>query len=390
MTNPALDLATERAGRLAAEEASRLKDQFIAALSHELRAPIATMLLWEKVLRDTTVSGALHDQAIEAIHHSAMAQSRLVGDLLDVSRAISGKLYLDLRPVDLERVLSEALAAIVPAAVSKNIVIARRGPSVSVAVEADDVRLRQVLDNLLSNAVKFSEPGGTVVVAVTSDERSIAIEISDDGRGIAAEFLPRLFEPFSQIDDLRVRGSGGLGLGLSITRQLIALHGGTIVATSPGLARGSSFVVQLPIGEPQGEGESPAAAVAPSQRLDQVHVLIVDDDPRIRDALALLLGRAGAVVETAASAAEAREQVTRHVPQAIVCDIAMAEEDGYTFIRRLRETGCFVPAIAVTAHARDVDAKHAVAAGFDAHFAKPLDVERLITHLGSLVGRALA
>ncbi len=388
VTKPALELATERAGRIAAEEANRLKDQFIAALSHELRAPVAAMLLWEKVLRDSTVTDALREQAIEAIHHSAIAQSRLVGDLLDVSRAISGKLYIDLRPVDLECVLGEALGAIAPAALAKNIAIARRGPRAAADILADDVRLRQVFDNLLSNAVKFSEPGGAVAVVVTSGERSIAIEITDDGRGIAPEFLPLLFEPFSQIDDLRVRGSGGLGLGLSITRQLIALHGGTIEATSPGLGCGSSFVVRFPIaGERR---ESPTTGARPPARLDQVHVLIVDDDPRVRDALALLLVRAGAVVETAASAAQARDQVSRHMPQVIVCDIAMPVEDGYSFIRRLRETGCFVPAVAVTAHARDVDVKHAVAAGFDAHFAKPIDVERLVTQLGTLVETAVS
>jgi len=377
------ELALERAARAAAEDASRLKDQFIAALSHELRAPIAAMLLWEKVLRDDTANRALHAQALDAIHSSAVAQSRLVGDLLDVSRAISGKLYVDLRPIDIERVVDEALAAIAPAARLKRIELSRRGAPVAIDVRADDARLHQVLDNLLSNAVKFTEAGGRVAVAVTSDERSIAIEILDSGCGIAPEFLPRLFDPFSQTDDSLSRESGGLGLGLAISKQLIALHHGTIAATSDGLGKGASFVIRLPIAEQRQKPAIEHPARVP--KLDRIRVLVVDDDHRVCDALALLLERAGAVVETAASAETAREQITRHVPEALVCDIAMPGEDGYNFIRRLRETGCWIPAIAITAHARESDAQHAVAAGFDVHLAKPIDFERLVRNIDTLV-----
>lgn len=225
-------------------QANRLKDQFLAAVSHELRAPLTTMLLWEKVLRDATADGELRRQALDAIHNSAIVQSRLVGDLLDVARAISGKLYVDLRPVDVTRVLEEALGAIAPAMAAKQIALAHELDPGRGLVQGDAVRLRQVFDNLLSNALEFTEAGGRVEVSTRRARGAIEIVISDTGRGIAKELLPRLFQPFSQTDEPRTHG--GLGLGLAISHQLVMLHHGTLRAESPGRGRGATFTVTLP------------------------------------------------------------------------------------------------------------------------------------------------
>jgi hypothetical protein len=378
-------LARERAARGAAEQASRHKDQFLASLSHELRTPLTTMLLWEQVLRDETATAALRAQALEAIHQSALAQSRMVGDLLDVSRAINGKLRVDLRPLDIKRVLREALEAIAPAALAKQITLDRRGPPVVAEVQGDDTRLRQVLDNLLANAVKFTEPGGRITVAVACQDRSIAIDITDTGRGIAPELLPRVFEPFSQLDDSLPRGDSGLGLGLAIAKQLVALHGGELTAASAGPGHGATFTVKLPLAADRERAGSPSIEHARRPMLDRLRVLVVDDDQRVRDALALLLERAGAVVETAESAAAARERVALRAPEALVCDIAMPGEDGNSFIRDLRASGRDIPAIALTAYAMESDVEKALAAGFDLHVAKPVDIEHLVAEIGELV-----
>jgi len=377
-------LARERAARADAEQANRLKDQFLAAVSHELRAPLTTMLLWEKVLQDEAADVALHAQALDAIHQSALSQSRLVGDLLDVSRAISGKLHIDLRPLDLERVLRAALEAIAPTALAKRIVLDRRGARIVAEVQADEARLRQVLDNLLANAVKFTEPGGRVTVAVERQEQTIAIAIEDSGRGIAPEFLPRVFEPFLQLDDSSTRGDGGLGLGLAIVKQLVALHHGELTASSAGTGRGATFTVKLPVADERRAG-APAGRVARGPALPHVRVLVIDDDPRVRDALALLLDRAGAVVDTAESAEVARIRIALQAPEALVCDIAMPGEDGNSFLRQLRASGRDIPAIALTAYAMESDVERALAAGFDVHVAKPVDFELLVGHIGELV-----
>jgi signal transduction histidine kinase/ActR/RegA family two-component response regulator len=379
-------LARERAARADAERASRLKDQFLAVVSHELRAPLTTMLLWEKVLRETA-DVAMRAQALDAIHESALSQSRLVDDLLDVSRGICGKLHVGLRPLDIERVLREALEAIAPAALAKQIALARRGAPIAAEVQGDAARLRQVLDNLLTNAVKFTEPGGRIAVAVGRQDRSIVIDVEDSGRGLAPESLPRLFEPFSQFDESLMCVNGGLGLGLAIAKQLVALHHGELTAASPGPGRGATFTLRLPIAE-AGYGASSAGGIARRRTLDRVRVLIIDDDRRVRDALTLLLDRIGAVVDTAESAESARAQIALRVPDALVCDIAMPDEDGNSFIRRLRASGSSeepIPAIALTAHAMEADVERAIAAGFDLHLAKPIDFERLVESIGELL-----
>jgi len=373
-------LAYERAARADAEHANAMKDQFLAAVSHELRSPITTMLLWERILRDPSSSAALHTTAIDAIHQSAETQSRLVGDLLDVSRAISGKLHIDVSAIEVDDVLAAAVAAITPIAAAKGIVIERHPGNLVGPVLGDRIRLRQILDNILTNAVKFTDAPGHVLVAANRDTEVVTIDISDSGRGISAEFLPKIFEPFSQSDDVLTRSAGGLGLGLAISRQLATLHHGTLSARSYGPNLGSTFTLTLPCTRPV-----VASAIATPSSLKRVRVLVVDDDARVRDALALLLERAGVIVDTADSAANARLRIASEAPHALVCDLAMPDEDGYSLLRDLRAGGSTIPAIALTAHATVADVNRARAAGFEVHLAKPVDVAKLVENIDQLV-----
>ncbi|HWO20764.1 MAG TPA: PAS domain-containing sensor histidine kinase [Kofleriaceae bacterium] len=242
-------LAREHTARAESEQVHHLQEQFLAAVSHELRAPLATMLRWEAVLRDETADVAVRAQALAAIHESALSQARLVDELLDASRVLGGKLDVDLRPLDLEGVLREALEAVAPAARVKQIVLDRRGARVLADVQADAARLRQVLHTLLANAVKFAEPGGNVTVTIARQERSISIEVADSGCGIAPDRLPRVFEPFSQIHHASGREGGGLGLGLAIAKQIAVLHQGDLTAASGGPGRGATFTLRLPIAD---------------------------------------------------------------------------------------------------------------------------------------------
>ena len=377
-------LGRERAAVNDAQQANLLKDQFLAAVSHELRAPLTTMLLWEKVLRDETSDARLRARALDAIHQSALMQSRLVADLLDVSRASAGKLYVDLRRIDLGDLIAQVLVAVDPVMREKDISVERRGEPLVGEVLADSARLRQVFDNLLSNAAKFTRTGGHVVVNTFHSGGSVVVQIEDDGCGIAPELLSAVFNPFSQYDDVLTRKESGLGLGLAIARQLVHLHHGTLEASSGGPGRGATFTLTLPRARSVGL-LTPTADITGAAKLDRVRVLVIDDDARVRDALALLLGRAGAVVETADSAEAARAQLARGVPEALVCDIAMPGEDGYGFIKRLRASGSETPAIAVTAHASAGDARRSVEAGFDHHIPKPIDVDLLVATINELV-----
>ena len=239
------ELEIERAARLRAEQANAMKDRFLAAVSHELRAPLTTILLWERILRDPSSSSMLRDRAMDAIHQSTQTQARLVEELLDVSRAISGKLHIDLVPVDLDRVLDDAVLALQGLAKTKHIVLEREREGRCGSVVGDASRLRQILDNLLANAINFTTGPGRVLVGATREADTAAIEIADSGCGIAASLLPRIFEPFSQIDDVMTRKAGGLGLGLAISRELATLHQGTLTARSGGEHRGSTFTLTI-------------------------------------------------------------------------------------------------------------------------------------------------
>ena len=375
-------LARERAARADVERANRLKDQFLATVSHELRTPLTTIVMWEGILRSEHHDPKLRAKALDAIRQSVDVQSRVVGDLLDVSRAIAGKLHVDLRPVDLEQVIVGALDSVAGLVKEKQIVLERRGTQPSGTVNGDAARLRQVLVNLLTNAVKFTDRGGCVTIAASRRGRSITIEVEDNGRGIAPELLPHIFEPFRQTDNSPLNWESGLGIGLTIAKQLVELHHGTITASSPGLGQGTKLSLVLPAAR---RSATPRHGVPRRVGLERMRVLVVDDDERLRDALTVLLDRAGAVVESAESAAVARTLIARCAPDALVCDIAMPGEDGYAFIRGLRAGGGDVAAIALTASATEADAGRALAAGFDRHLGKPVDFERLASTIAEVI-----
>jgi signal transduction histidine kinase/ActR/RegA family two-component response regulator len=376
-------LAREREARAEAERANRLKDRFLMVVSHELRAPMTTILLWEKILRAADTEPELFTRALDVIHQSVVSQSRVVGDLLDVSRAISGKLFVDRRPVELVNLTREAIDAIAPVARAKRVSVEPHIVPCG-TVTGDSARLRQVLDNLLANAVKFTPGGGKVTVRLSTRARVVTLSIEDTGPGIAADLLLTIFEPFTQGNLSETRVSGGLGLGLAIAHELVELHDGTLTATSPGPGLGATFTLTLPTAGRARAASSTLRALAP-RLLDGVRVLVVDDDVRVRDALSVLLGRAGAVVEAADSAPAARERLIASVPDALVCDIAMPHESGYELLTSLRASGVTLPAIAVTAYATSADARRAFEAGFDRHVPKPVDVEQLVACIAELV-----
>jgi len=361
------------------ERATRdaFRDQLLAAVSHELRAPLATMMLWLKALREDS---NLRPRAVEAIHESAVAQSRLIDDLLDISRAMTGKLQIGSRPVAVERELGAALDRIAGAAAVRGVTIeARIDPGLG-DVLGDDHRLGQVFDNLLTNAVKFSEPGGRVDVSGCRVGPTIEIVVADSGRGISTERAARLFEPFDQGDDTPSRAHGSLGVGLAIARQLIELHGGTLAARSAGVGRGASFTVTLPV-----EARRRATPVLGPQPepLDGVRVLVVDDSPDMLEALSVVLRAAGAVVECASSVEAAWPRLLAAVPDLVVSDVVMPHEDGLSLARRIRATDALreVAMVALTANASDLDTERALAAGFDVHVAKPVDFDELLIGL---------
>jgi signal transduction histidine kinase/ActR/RegA family two-component response regulator len=381
----ALSREREQAAEANARQANRLKELFLASASHELRAPITTMLLWEKVMRDDPDDGEIRVRALDAIRQSAMTQAQLVADLLDVARAVSGKLRVDLRAVQIGHILIEAIEAAEPLAAARQQSLVRHIDDGLGQVAGDAHRLRQIFDNLLANAVKFTEKHGRIGVFARRENTKIVIEFSDTGRGITPDFLPHVFEPFSQADDAMTRSGGGLGLGLAIAHQLAGSHGGTLVADSLGEDRGATFTVTLPALAQQPRTAKPSL---PAPRLSGMQLLIVDDDPRVRDALQLLLERAGAVVVTAASADAGLGEMERSLPDVVLSDIAMPGEDGYSFVRRLRQAqgkASSVPAVAITAHVTDGDRKRALEAGFDFYLTKPLNIDHLISTIARLV-----
>jgi len=375
-------LAREREALEEARRANRLRDQFMATISHELRAPLAAILLWEEVLRSDDVDGDTRTRALDAIRESANAQTLLVADLLDVSRAINGKLHIDLRATSIENVLRTAIERARPSANLRGLrIVAQLEPNV-VAVLGDSRRLQQIFDNLLSNAIKFTQHG-QISVRSRHLQESVVIDVEDTGRGIAAEFLPFIFEPFSQDEGGETRD--GLGLGLAIARQLVDLHRGTLTARSAGLGCGATFTVSIPcMLDTAPSAETPTSV---PQQLDGARILVVDDDPRLLEALRVLLGRAGAVVATAESTLAAYELVTRERFDVVLSDLSMPGEDGCSLARRIRDTPALVslPVIALTAHITDHQQRRALAAGFDRCLGKPIDIPALISNIVDLV-----
>jgi CheY-like chemotaxis protein/two-component sensor histidine kinase len=388
-------LADERALRAQAEEQNRIKDEFLGTLSHELRTPLNAITGWAHILQAGTLGPADQARAVETILRNAKLQARLIEDLLDVSRIISGKLRLDLSPLDLRKVIEAAVEAATPALNGKQIELVVELGVGSNEVSGDAVRLQQVIGNLLNNSLKFCEPGGHISVRLTRRDRQLSLEVSDDGRGISAEFLPLLFERFRQAGHALARARGsGLGLGLAIARYLVEAHRGTITARSEGEGHGATFTVLLPEGIAT-TAAPPAADASPvsSRQLCGAYVLVIDDDPDARELLSVLLEREGAEVALADSSRAARELIRARHPDVIVCDVGMPEEDGYSFMRLLRASGeaagAFIPALALTGHATAEDARAALMAGFQMHVSKPLDLQRLLEGLSKLWRRGV-
>ncbi len=397
------DIEELRQTRLQAEQANRLKDEFLATLSHELRTPLNAILGWSQLLQNRNLGASETEKALITIERNARSQSQLIDDILDVSRIITGKLRLDVRAVDLSQVIMAAVDAARPSAEAKNIHIQtlldpRAGP-----ISGDPDRLQQVVWNLLSNAVKFTPKNGRVQMRLERINSHVEIVVSDTGAGIEAEFLPHVFDRFRQSDGSMTRRHGGLGLGLAIVRQLVELHGGTVSVSSEGNGHGSTFTVQLPLlpvrrEETNGDGErrvhpkaeTGAMADCPPE-LPDLRVLLVDDEADSRDLLNLVLNSCGATVTLANSAAEAFEAIKREKFDIVVSDIGMPEEDGFSLIRKIRklsnEEGGNVPAIALTAYARAEDRVLALRSGFQMHLAKPVEPAELIAVVANLAGR---
>ncbi len=391
----ASQLADERALRAQAEEANRIKDEFLATLSHELRTPLNAISGWAHILQAGTLAPPDQARAIETILRNSKLQARLIEDLLDVSRIISGKLRLDLSPLDLRKVIEGAVEAATPAMAAKGLRLSVEIATGSAEVSGDAERLQQVIGNLLNNSLKFCEPGGQITVRLHGRERQLRLEVEDNGKGIASEFLPLLFERFRQAGHplARARGSG-LGLGLAIARYLVEAHRGTITAESPGEGQGAKFTVTLPQASAASSTPPPPEPAPPSGRqLCGAYLLVIDDDPDARDLLAILLAREGAEVALADSGSAARDLIRSRHPDVIVCDVGMPEEDGYQFMRLLRASGeaagAFIPAMALTGHASSEDSRTALLAGFQMHVSKPLDPPRLLEGLVKLWRRGV-
>lgn len=389
-------LKREQAARLEAEAANRLKDEFLATLSHELRTPLNAIMGWAHVLGQSGGDRPTVQRAADVIRQNAAAQAQLIEDILDVSRIVGGRLVLNVQPVPLRTVIENAIDALAPASAAKAIQVDRRLGD-DIQVHGDRDRLQQVVWNLVSNALKFTPKGGRVEVELTEEDGDAAIRVTDTGIGIAGDFLPYVFDRFRQADSSMSRRHSGLGLGMAIVRHLVELHGGTVSAESDGEGKGATFRLRLPKrGQVSRAAESVAEPVEPREEagaaldhLHGVHVLIVEDDADSRNVLALLLQKLGALVEAVASAREAVERVMHRRPDVLVSDIGMPDEDGYSLIRQVRqmpaEATSKLPAIALTAYARQQDAEAALGAGFNCHLPKPVAPAQLIKAIKGIV-----
>jgi len=372
-----------------AREANRLKDEFIAAVSHELRTPLNALRSWAWVLRQRQLDPEKAATVAEAIERSVTAQARIIDDLLDVSRIMTGKMSLRLEPLDLRPIVAAASDAFSTAADGQGVGFVRRIDGEPIMVSGDGDRLQQVVSNLISNAIKFTPKGGRVEVTLEYDGTNAVVRVSDTGCGIAPGFLPHVFERFRQADGAVTRRAGGLGVGLTIARQLVDMHGGSISAASPGEGQGASFTVVLPrLHDARTAGSSDAPADTTPVRLDGVRILLVEDDVDTRNVMTLVLNDAGATVVTASSADEAMQALGAHAFDAILCDIGLPGEDGFSFMRRARTTveSCRgLPALALSAFARKRDKQRARDVGFDGHLAKPVDPVELLRTLTELL-----
>jgi len=388
-------LASEQAARAEAEIANRMKDEFLATLSHELRTPLNAIVGWAGMLRSGRLEADGMSHAIEIIDRNARVQTQLIDDILDVSRIVSGKVRLDLRPIKLREVIHAAVESIKPAADSKGvnlevIVDRKAGP-----VSGDPDRIQQIVWNLLANAIKFTPAGGAVSLHVRNSETHVEIRVEDTGEGISSGFLPHVFERFRQADGSLTRQHKGLGLGLAIVRHLVELHGGSVSAKSEGRGKGATFKVALPL-------LTGATEAAPKPReslasenplvLDGLRILLIDDERDARELHSMMLQNFGAQVDARASGLDGFAALSNSQPDILICDLEMPEMDGYAFISKLRQDesvngNARIPALALTAHARAEDRERALRAGFQSHLAKPVEPAELARLLSTMVER---
>jgi len=396
-------LASETEARRDAEKANQVKDEFLATLSHELRTPLTTILSWAQILRLKGADTVQTKKAVGQIEKSAKDQGQLIDDLLDISRIQAGKVRLELREIDPIECVAAALDSVRSLAEEKSISIETKFHASPCWMAADSARLQQVFRNLLTNAVKFTPAGGkvTVLSRQQTDPTRLEIQVQDTGKGIKPEFLPYVFTRFSQEDSSAKRAFGGLGLGLSIARHLVEMHGGTVTAESPGEGQGAIFTVMLPCrlaalptevgatSEPDNDLTRPTEEPAD---LNGVRVLSIDDQEDARDAMSALLESLGAQVQSAESAQQGVDALAAYHPDVVLCDLSMPGEDGFSVIRKIRalesDHGGKVPVVALTAYADRETIQRCLDAGFDAHLAKPMDVVDLARLIRELVGRS--
>lgn len=386
-------LESERVARMEAERIGRLKDEFLATLSHELRTPLNAILGWSQLLRRRTIGPAEMRKGLDTIERNSRAQAQIIEDLLDMSRIISGKVRLDVKNVNFTSVIQAAIDSVLPALAAKDIRL-QALLDVPHPITGDPGRLQQVVWNLLSNAIKFTPKGGIVLVSLEKVNSQIELTVSDTGQGIKAEFLPYTFDRFRQADASTTRQFGGLGLGLSIVKQLVELHGGTVKAASPGEGQGATFTVVLPLARLESDSEEAVeydATACEGAHLDCMKVLVVDDEVDAQELVKRILEEYGANVLTASSVEDALELIRTDKPDVVVSDIGMPGKDGYEFIRALRqlplEMGGDIPAAAVTAFARLEDRIRALRSGYQTHVTKPIEPAELVAVVASLVGR---
>ncbi len=389
-------LESERAARHELERAGRIKDEFLATLSHELRTPLNAILGWAQIIKMDPRDAETVSEGVSVIDRNVRVQTQLIEDLLDVSRIISGKVRLDVQHMDVASVIDAALESVMPALSAKDIRFEKTiDPSVG-SVSGDPGRLQQILWNLLTNAIKFTPAGGTIQVLAHKVQSCLEISVTDSGEGIAPEFLPQLFERFTQADASTTRRHGGLGLGLSIVRSLVEMHGGTVSAQSAGQGQGATFTVRLPLRTARSiDREALRASGSTAGRtllgdpakLQGLRILIVDDEQDARELVQRFLVEYGATPAMAASAQEAQSLLPLFKPDIIISDIGMPTEDGFEFMRAVRVQGLNTPAVALTAFARPDDRIRSIQAGYQVHLSKPVEPAELIAVIANLAGR---
>ena len=392
-------IESQRRARATAEQALHAKDEFLSTLSHEMRTPLNAVLGWARILLDRqTLDHALVQRALQVIERNASAQTKMIDDMLDMARIVSGKLRLEMKTVDIVSIVIASVDVIMPSADARKIAVRTHIDPKTPLIVGDPDRLQQVIVNLLSNAVKFTEVGGSIEVRLDISDTEACLVVKDTGRGIDAAFLPHVFERFRQGDASSTRRHGGLGLGLALVRDLVELHGGSVSAQSAGEGKGATFTVRLPTMAVASVGDDGARVAGPGPRaLAGIRVLLIEDEPDSRDLARAALARFGAMVSAASSSAEAvnllLSATPETMPQVVVSDIGMPVEDGYVFIQQLRalspERGGRIPAVTVTGYSTPGDVNRALAAGFQLHLSKPVDPLALIEAVAKLSRQAV-